>query len=132
MHDASRPIHATLPHLRPDVDVGLMSAAEQQAAAEVLRERFSDLRARKRGRGTPPRAPRHVPHLPTEAAALLVLTARHDPEKLEATAVRFLGRACLERSFMTLSDTQLLATCLDQLARSDAGPAPASRPLCGE
>jgi class 3 adenylate cyclase/GAF domain-containing protein len=36
--EASRPIHATLPHLRLDVDVGLMSAEEQQAAAAVLRE----------------------------------------------------------------------------------------------
>ncbi len=38
MGEASRPIHAALPHLRLDVDVGLMSAAEQEAAAAVLRE----------------------------------------------------------------------------------------------
>ena len=38
MHDASRPIRATLPHFKLDVDVRLMSADEQQAAAEVLRE----------------------------------------------------------------------------------------------
>jgi hypothetical protein len=62
-----------------------------------------------------------LPHVGLdEAAALLVLIAQHDPAKLEAAAVRFLGRACLELSFMTLSDAQLLATWLDQLARSDA------------
>ena len=38
-----------------------------------------------------------------EAAALLALIAAKDPEKLDAAAVRFLGRACLERSFITLS-----------------------------
>ena len=38
MHDAGRPIRATLPHFKLDVDVRLMSADEQQAAAEVLRE----------------------------------------------------------------------------------------------
>jgi hypothetical protein len=42
-----------------------------------------------------------------EAAVLLVLIAREDPEKLDAAAVRFLGRACLERSFITLDDAQL-------------------------
>ena len=38
MHDDSGPIHATLPHFKLDLDVRLMSAAEQQVAAEVLRE----------------------------------------------------------------------------------------------
>ena len=38
MEDASTPIHAALPHFKLDVDVRLMSADEQQAAAEVLRE----------------------------------------------------------------------------------------------
>jgi class 3 adenylate cyclase len=38
MDDARRPIHAALPHFNLDVDVGLMSAGEQEAAAEVLRE----------------------------------------------------------------------------------------------
>ena len=36
--EADQPIHVTLPHLQLDVDVTLMSADEQQAAAEVLRE----------------------------------------------------------------------------------------------
>ena len=54
-----------------------------------------------------------------EAAALLVLITREDPEKLEAAAVRFLGRACLERSFITLDDAQLLVECLAQLERGD-------------
>jgi hypothetical protein len=54
-----------------------------------------------------------------EAAALLVLIAREDPEKIDAAAVRFLGRACLERSFMTLDDAQLLVACLAQLERAD-------------
>ena len=55
-----------------------------------------------------------------EAAALLVLIASEDPAKLDAASVRFLGRACLERSFMTLTDAQLLVACLTQLERSDA------------
>jgi hypothetical protein len=33
--------------------------------------------------------------------------------------VRFLGRACLERSFITLDDAQLLLACLAQLERLD-------------
>jgi hypothetical protein len=61
-----------------------------------------------------------LPHVDLEeAAALLVLIARHDPEKLDAAAVRFLGRACLERSFITLDDAQLLVACLAQLERSN-------------
>jgi hypothetical protein len=40
------------------------------------------------------------------------LIAREDPAKLEAAAVRFLRRACLERSFITLDDAQLLVACL--------------------
>jgi hypothetical protein len=62
-----------------------------------------------------------LPHVDLdEAAGLLVLIASEDPEKLEAAAVRFLGRACLERSFITLDDAQLLVACLAQLERSDA------------
>jgi hypothetical protein len=61
-----------------------------------------------------------LPHVGLdEAAALLVLIAREDPAKLDAAAVRFLGRACLERSFITLDDAQLLAACLAQLERAD-------------
>jgi hypothetical protein len=61
-----------------------------------------------------------LPHVGLdEPAALLVLIATQDPEKLDAAAVRFLGRACLERSFVTLADAQLLAACLDQLERAD-------------
>ena len=61
-----------------------------------------------------------LPHVGLEeAAALLVLIAREDPEKLDAAAVRFLGRACLERSFITLDDARLLAACLAQLERGD-------------
>jgi len=55
-----------------------------------------------------------------EAAPLLVLIASSDPEKLDAAAVRFLGRACLERSFITLDDAQWLLACLAQLERADA------------
>jgi adenylate cyclase len=54
MSEASRPIHETLPHLRLDVDVGLMSTAEQQAAAAVLREaaqRLASARTRSRNDG---------------------------------------------------------------------------------
>jgi hypothetical protein len=54
-----------------------------------------------------------------EAAALPVLIASSDPDKLDAAAVRFLGRACLERSFITLGDAQLLVACLAQLERGD-------------
>jgi hypothetical protein len=61
-----------------------------------------------------------LPHVGLdEAAALLVLIASEDPEKLDAAAVRFLGRACLERSFITLDDAQLLTACLAQLERGD-------------
>jgi hypothetical protein len=61
-----------------------------------------------------------LPHVDLdEAAMLLLLIASHDPEKLDAAAVRFLGRACLERSFITLDDAQLLAACLAQLERAD-------------
>jgi hypothetical protein len=61
-----------------------------------------------------------LPHVGLdEAAALLVLIAEKDPEKLDAAAVRFLGRACLERSFITLDDAQLLVACLAQLGRAD-------------
>jgi hypothetical protein len=63
----------------------------------------------------------HLRHVDlAEAAPLLVLIASHDPEKLDAAAVRFLGRACLERSFITLADAHLLAACLAQLERADA------------
>ena len=55
-----------------------------------------------------------------EAAGLLVLIAADDPARFDSAAVRFLGRACLERSFLTLADTQLLVACLGQLERSDA------------
>jgi hypothetical protein len=55
-----------------------------------------------------------------EAAPLLVLIATSDPERLDAAAVRFLGRACLERPFMTLADARWLAACLAQLERADA------------
>jgi hypothetical protein len=61
-----------------------------------------------------------LPHVALEeAAALLVLIAGEDPEKLDAAAVRFLGRACLERSFITLADAHLLVACLAQLERGD-------------
>ena len=55
-----------------------------------------------------------------EAAPLLVLIASADPAKLDAAAVRFLGRACLERSFISLADAQWLAACLAQLKWADA------------
>jgi hypothetical protein len=55
-----------------------------------------------------------------EAAPLLALIASSDPERLDAAAVRFLGRACLERSFIRLDDAQWLAACLAQLGRADA------------
>jgi hypothetical protein len=55
-----------------------------------------------------------------EAAALLVLIAQEDPAKLDSAAVRFLGRACIEQSFITLGDAQLLAACLAQLGHVDA------------
>ncbi|MDP9255988.1 MAG: hypothetical protein M3Q31_05465 [Actinomycetota bacterium] len=61
-----------------------------------------------------------LPHVGLdEAAVLLLLIAREDPAKLDAAAVRFLGRACLERSFVTLDDAQLLAACLAQLEQAD-------------
>jgi hypothetical protein len=61
-----------------------------------------------------------LPHVGLdEAAALLVLIAREDPEKLNAAAVRFPGRACLERSFITLDEAQLLVARLTQLERAD-------------
>ncbi len=61
-----------------------------------------------------------LPHVGLdEAAALLVLIAREDPEKVDAAAVRFLGRACIERPFITLADAQLLLACLAQLERAD-------------
>jgi hypothetical protein len=61
-----------------------------------------------------------LPHVDLEeAASLLVLIAREDAGKLDSAAVRFLGRACLERSFITLDDAQLLAACLAQLERAD-------------
>ena len=61
-----------------------------------------------------------LPHVGLdEAAALLVLIASADPGKLDAAAVRFLGRACLERSFITLDDAQLLVACLARLERAD-------------
>jgi hypothetical protein len=55
-----------------------------------------------------------------EAAPLLALIASSDPERLDAAAVRFLGRACLERPFITLDDAQWLAACLAQLGRADS------------
>jgi hypothetical protein len=54
-----------------------------------------------------------------EAARLLVLIASADPAKLDAAAVRFLGRACLERSFITLADARWLVACMEQLERAD-------------
>jgi hypothetical protein len=61
-----------------------------------------------------------IPHVGLdEAVDLILLIAHHDPAKLDAAAVRFLGRACLERSFITLTDAQLLLACLAQLERAD-------------
>jgi hypothetical protein len=54
-----------------------------------------------------------------EAVDLILLIAHHEPTKLDAAAVRFLGRACLERSFITLTDAQFLLACLAQLERAD-------------
>ena len=54
-----------------------------------------------------------------EASALLVLIASSDVGTFDAAAVRFLGRACLERSFITLDDARFLAACLAQLERAD-------------
>jgi hypothetical protein len=54
-----------------------------------------------------------------DAAGLLLLIAREDPDRFDAAAVRFLGRACLERSFVTLGDARFLAACLGELARGD-------------
>jgi hypothetical protein len=54
-----------------------------------------------------------------EAAALLVLIAQRDPARFDAAAVRFLGRACLERSFISLDDAHLLLACLARLERAD-------------
>lgn len=62
-----------------------------------------------------------IPHVDLdEAADILLLIAHEDATKLDAAAVRFLGRACLERSFITLADAQLLVACLAQLGRADA------------
>ncbi|MDP9259389.1 MAG: hypothetical protein M3Q31_22955 [Actinomycetota bacterium] len=52
-----------------------------------------------------------------EAARLLVLIASADPAKLDAAAVRFLGRACLEPS--VLADARWLVACMEQLERAD-------------
>ena len=41
------------------------------------------------------------------------------PPRQVTYPVRFLGRACLERSFITLDDAQLLVACLAQLERAD-------------
>ena len=38
LDDARRPIHAKLPHFTLEVDAGLMSPEEQEAAAAVLRD----------------------------------------------------------------------------------------------
>ena len=68
-----------------------------------------------------------------EAASLVVLIARENPTALDASAVRFLGRARLERSFNTLDDAQFLVAGVSQLSRADAdsraGFAPALRRL---
>jgi hypothetical protein len=47
------------------------------------------------------------------------LIASSGPAKLDAAAVRFIGRACLEESFITPTDAQLLAASLAQLERAD-------------
>jgi hypothetical protein len=61
-----------------------------------------------------------LPHVGLdEVAALLVLIASEDTADLDSAAVQFLGRACLERSFITLDDAQLLVACLAQLERAD-------------
>jgi HEAT repeat protein len=54
-----------------------------------------------------------------EAARLLVLIASAEPAKLDAAAVRFLGRVCLERSFITLAGARWLVAFMEQLERSD-------------
>jgi hypothetical protein len=61
-----------------------------------------------------------LPHVALdEAAALVALIALERPETLDAAAVRFLGRVCLERPWVTLTDAQLLVACLAQLDRAD-------------
>jgi hypothetical protein len=56
-----------------------------------------------------------LPHVGLQdAAALLVLIAAREPDRLEPAAVRFLGRVCLEQA-PALEDARLLAACLAQL-----------------
>ena len=62
-----------------------------------------------------------LPHVGLEdAAALLVLIASREPERLEPAVVRFLGRVCLEQA-PSLEDARLLAACLAQLEDESPG-----------
>jgi hypothetical protein len=65
------------------------------------------------------------------AAAPRALIASSDPDKLDPAAVRFLGRACLERAFITLDETQLLVACLAQLEHRQGVARDLRRLRCG-
>src|SRR5919107_4569125 len=56
-----------------------------------------------------------------EAAAILLVIVRSDPEQYERAAVRWLGRLCLERSQVELEDLSRAAAALGALPeRPDA------------
>ena len=63
-----------------------------------------------------------------EAAAILLVIARCDPEQYERAAVRWLGRLCLERTHVELEDLSRAAAALVALpARPDT-----ARPLLAD
>ena len=50
-----------------------------------------------------------------EAAAILLVILRAEPEQYERAAVRWLGRLCLERTRVELADLSKAAAALDAL-----------------
>ena len=63
-----------------------------------------------------------------EAAAMLLVIERADPEQDERAAIRWLGRLCLERTHVDLEDLSRAAAALDVLPEDPD----AARPLLAE
>ena len=62
-----------------------------------------------------------------EAAAMLLVILRAEPEQYERAAVRWLGRLCLERTRVDLDDLSRAAAALDALPERPGGGAAAAR-----
>jgi hypothetical protein len=65
-----------------------------------------------------------------EAAAMLLVILRAEPEQYERAAVRWLGRLCLERTRVDLEDLSRAAAALDALPQRPDSARPLLADVC--